>query len=148
MGTNEVEATLEAALEVAALNEDDRPRLLSDNGAAYVSKALKIWLEDHDMDHTRGKPYHPMTQGKIERWHRTMKDRLLLENYYSPEALESKIGEFVDYYNTRRYHENLNNLTPQQVWLGQGQAILKRRSQIKITTLNQRKSIHFQHLCA
>jgi putative transposase len=148
MGTDEVEASLEAALKVAGLNQKDRPRLLSDNGSCYVSKALKVWLKDHDIDHTRGKPYHPMTQGKIERWHRTMKDKLLLENYYSPEALEAKIAEFVDYYNTRRYHESLNNLTPQQVWLGQGQAILKRRSQIKTRTLNQRKSIHFKHLCA
>lgn len=148
MGSDEVAASLEAALEAAGLNEKDRPRLLSDNGSCYVSKALKTWLKDHQMDHTRGKPYHPMTQGKIERWHRTMKDKLLLEKYYSPGDLEAKIGEFVEYYNTRRYHENLNNLTPEQVWLGQGQAILHRRSKIKQRTLNQRKKIHFQHLCA
>ncbi len=64
------------------------------------------------MAHTRGKPYHPMTQGKIERWHRSMKNEVLLENYYQPGQLEAVIGCFVEYYNHERYHESLNNLTP------------------------------------
>ena len=61
------------------------------------------------MTHTRGKPHHPMTQGKIERYHRSMKNQILLENYYLPGQLEARLGEFVDYYNSRRYHESLNN---------------------------------------
>ena len=43
-----------------------RPRLLSDNGACYVAKELQVYLGDRDIVHTRGKPYHPMTQGKID----------------------------------------------------------------------------------
>lgn len=74
------------------------------------------------MPHTRGKPYHPMTQGKIERWHRSLKDTILLENYYLPGELQQRIQEFINHYNTRRHHESLNNLTPQDVWLGRGQA--------------------------
>jgi putative transposase len=61
-----------------------RPRLLSDNGPSYVSAQLGSWLAEHGMTHTRGKPYHPMTQGKIERHHRSMKNHILLENYYLP----------------------------------------------------------------
>jgi putative transposase len=64
------------------------------------------------MTHTRGKSYHPMTQGKIERYHRSMKNQILLENYYLPGQLEQRQAEFVDYYNLRRYHESLNNLRP------------------------------------
>ncbi len=52
------------------------------------------------------------TQGKIERWHQTMKNRVLLENYYFPGDLECQIGAFVDYYNNERYHESLKNVTP------------------------------------
>jgi transposase InsO family protein len=59
------------------------------------------------MTHTRGAPNHPMTQGKIERWHKALKNRRLLENYYLSGDLEAQIGAFVDYYNHRRYPENL-----------------------------------------
>jgi putative transposase len=64
------------------------------------------------MTHTRGKPYQPMTQGKIERYHRSLKNQILLENYYLPGQLEARLAEFVDHYNLRRYHESLNNLPP------------------------------------
>ena len=63
-----------------------------------------MWLEERGMRHTRGKPYHPMTQGKIERYHRSMKNQILLENYYLPGELESAIIGFVSYYNYERYH--------------------------------------------
>ena len=82
-----------------------RPRLLSDNGPSYVSAELATWLKARAIPHTRGKPYHPMTQGKIERWHRSLKNEILLENHYLPGQLESAIGRFVEYYNHDRYHE-------------------------------------------
>ena len=78
-----------------------RPRLLSDNGPSYLSSELGQWLEDNGIRHIRGRPYHPMTQGKIERYHRSMKNRILLDNYYLPGQLEQSIEEFVRYYNTR-----------------------------------------------
>ena len=67
------------------------------------------------MHHVRGAPYHPMTQGKIERWHQTLKNRILLENYYLPGDLEAQIEAFVADYNHRRYHESIGNLTPADV---------------------------------
>jgi putative transposase len=63
------------------------------------------------MEHVRGAPYHPMTQGKIERWHRTMKNVVCLENYNSPEELKDAISRFVTFYNQKRYHESLENMT-------------------------------------
>ena len=83
------------------------------------------------MDHVRGTPLHPQTQGKIERWHQTLKNRILLENYYLPGDLEAKIAAFVDHYNHRRYHESLNNLTPADVYYGRGPKILLQRERIK-----------------
>jgi len=111
------------------------PRLLSDNGPCFVSKALREYLEQQGMGHTRGKPYHPMTQGKIERYHRSMKNILLLEHYYSPSELEDQIAIFVDYYNNERYHEALNNLTPADVYHGRDREILTRREQTKKRTM-------------
>jgi hypothetical protein len=92
------------------------------------------------MTHTRGQPYHPMTQGKIERYHRSMKNQILLENYYLPGQLEARLAEFVDYYNTRRYHESLHNLTPADVYRGRGQSILKRRHTIRRKTIELKPS--------
>ena len=99
----------------------DKPRLLSDNGSSYISGDLADWLDDRSMEHVRGAPYHPQTQGKIERWHQTLKNRILLENYYLAGDLEAQIDAFVAHYNHRRYHESLRNLTPADVYFGRGQ---------------------------
>ena len=143
MRASDVSATLADALIAANLTEAQKPRLLSDNGPCYVSGELKDWLVDNGMTHTRGKPYHPMTQGKIERWHRTMKDKILLDHYYLPGDLERRITAFVNTYNTRRYHESLNNLTPEDVWQGRGETILEQRRKTKEKTLNLRKRLYF-----
>ena len=91
------------------------------------------------MAHVRGAPYHPMTQGKIERWHQTLKNRILLENYYLPGDLEAQIEAFVADYNHRRYHESIGNLTPAAVYFGRGQTILLQRERIKRQTIAQRR---------
>jgi putative transposase len=98
------------------------------------------------MKHTRGKPYHPMTQGKIERWHLSLKSRILLENYYLPGDLERAVADFVEYYNHRRYHESLDNLTPANVYFGQGSRILQRREEIKRKTIEQRRRLHLENV--
>lgn len=128
MKAKDVTATLEQALEASGCdNETSMPRLLSDNGSSYVAEELADFLKVRNMAHVRGRPYHPQTQGKIERWHQTLKNRILLDNYYLPSHLEHQIGEFIRYYNHERYHESLNNLTPADVYFGRGPEILKRR---------------------
>jgi putative transposase len=122
-----------------------KPRLPSDNGPSYVASELKTYLGNQGMTHTRGRPYHPMTQGKIERWHRSMKNQALLEHYYLPDDLERRISQFVDYYNHERYHESLDNLTPADVFYGRGNEILKQRQQIKVNTLLMRKQMHYRN---
>ena len=91
------------------------------------------------MNHVRGRPMHPQTQGKIERWHRSMKNVVKLDQYFCPGQLENKLAQFVHYYNNERYHESLNNLTPAEVYYGQGERKLKQRRACKIRTLNERK---------
>ena len=89
------------------------------------------------MEHVRGAPYHPQTQGKIERWHQTLKNRILLENYYLPGDLEAQIDAFVAHYNHLRYHESISNLTPADVYFGRGQTILLQRERIKRQTIKR-----------
>ena len=94
------------------------------------------------MTHTRGKRYHPQTQGKIERYHRSIKNVINLQNYYLPGELEQEIGRFVDYYNNKRYHESLDNLTPSDVYNGHRRECLSIRDMIKRKTLKVRKAIN------
>ena len=145
MRASDVTETIELAL--AASGSDQavvrhKPRLLSDNGSCYISGDLAQWLDGKNMDHVRGAPFHPQTQGKIERWHQTMKNRVLLENYYLPGDLKRQVGAFVDYYNNRRYHESLNNVTPADVYFGREKAILRERKRIKKQTIQQRRLKH------
>ena len=148
MKTGDVTDTLDLALQASGCDQATvlhKPRLLSDNGSSYISGDLANWLEDRQMDHVRGAPYHPQTQGKIERWHQTLKNRILLENYHLPGALELAVEAFVDHYNHRRYHESLKNLTPADVYFGRGEAILKQRERIKRKTIENRRLLHCKH---
>jgi putative transposase len=116
--------------------------LLSDNGSSYVADDLARWLEGKAMPHVRGAPYHPQTQGKIERWHQTLKNRILLDNYYLPGELERQITTFVKHYNHSRYHESLQNLTPADVYFGRAETILAERQRIKRQTIANRRLQH------
>ena len=145
MRAEDVTATLDLALRASGLDQAtpaDRPRLLSDNGSSYVAGDLAKWLGDRNIKHLRGAPYHPMTQGKIERWHQTLKNRILLENYFLPGDLETQIAAFVDDYNHRRYHESIGNLTPADVYFGRGSIILAERERIKRQTIADRRLQH------
>ena len=111
----------------------------SDNGPCYVSAELEEYLLERGMAHTRGAPYHPMTQGKIERYHRSMKNEINLQHYYMPGELELEIGRFIEYYNNQRYHESLNNVTPADVYFGRNHRIETKREQLKKQTLQLRR---------
>jgi len=142
MSAEDVKDTIDLAIAESGVDHAyvrHRPRLLSDNGPCYISGDLKDYLVDNGMTHTRGRPYHPQTQGKIERYHRSMKNILLLDNYYSPDELKLQIENFVEYYNNERYHESLENCTPADVYTGQNVRIIKERQRIKEQTMKLRK---------
>jgi len=145
MKAGDVTDTLDVALVASGCDRATvlhKPRLLSDNGSSYVAGDLANWLEEKGMDHVRGAPFHPQTQGKIERWHQTMKNRVLLEHYYLPGDLERKIEAFVQHYNNHRYHESLNNVTPADVYFGRAETILRKREKIKKLTIRKRRLQH------
>ena len=142
MGHSDVEDTLKIAVECTGVKDikvKHRPRLLSDNGPAYLSKELAAFMDEHKMRHIHGAPFHPQTQGKIERWHRSLKNVVNLDVFYFPWELQAAIAQFVEDYNHRRYHESLDNLTPADVFFGRAPAILSRREEIKLATFQQRR---------
>lgn len=97
------------------------------------------------MKHPRGAPYLPQTRGKIGRWHQTLRNRFLLENYFLPGDLETQAEAFVDRYNYQRYHKNLKNVTPADVYFGRDKARQQRRERIKQKSLEARRLHHRQH---
>jgi len=150
MTSHDVTEILNLALQASGCDQtevEQKPRLLSDNGSSYVSGELADWLSDNGMSHVRGAPYHPQTQGKIERWHQTLKNRILLEHYFLPGDLEQQIEAFVDHYNHQGYHESLDNLTPADVYFGRGESILRNRQRIRRNTLAER-CLHYQRHAA
>ena len=145
MRASDVTETIELALAASGCDQavvQHKPRLLSDNGSCYISGELAEWMQKQEMEHIRGAPFHPQTQGKIERWHQTMKNRILLENYYLPGNLEQQIGVFVDHYNNHRYHESLNNVTPADVYFGRDKDILREGERVKKQTIQYRRLQH------
>ena len=144
MKAEDVQRTVATAIKQAKLVSKQKPRLLSDNGACYISSELKEYLQRQGISQVHGRPMHPQTQGKIERYHRSMKNVVKLDNYYYPEQLKDALEQFVHYYNHQRYHEPLNNLTPADVYYGRGDAILKERERIKQMTFERRRKRYLQ----
>ena len=143
MGTTDVQDTLELALAKARLEKVQvrhRPRLLSDNGPCYLSGELRSYLAEKQLDHIRCAPFHPMTQGKIERYHLSLKNVVELELYRLTErSRERRWPASSSFYNEARYHESLDNVTPADVYFGRAERILKERDQIKTRTLAARR---------
>jgi putative transposase len=147
MAATDVQDTLQLAIDKTGIHHiqvQHRPRLLSDNGPAFIADALKDFLKPYHIDQIHGRPFHPQTQGKIERYHRSMKSIVLLNTFFFPWELEQAIADFVVYYNTQRYHESLDNLTPEDVFRGRTQEVLTQRQFIKQQTLQQRRTAHLQ----
>jgi len=145
MRAEDVTDTLELALTASGCDSArvlHKPRLLSDNGPSYIAAELAEWIDANGMSHVRGAPLHPQTQGKIERWHQTLKNRILLENYFLPGELERQIDAFVEHYNHRRYHESLGNVTPADAYFGRASAIIEQRERIKRKTIQLRRLQH------
>lgn len=143
MNAEDVKRTVNTAIEKARLKSKAKPKLLSDNGPCYVSNELKTYLKEAlKMKQVHGRPMHPQTQGKIERYHRTMKNVVKLNHFYHPEELIEALEKFVDNYNNRRYHESLNNLTPADIYYGRSEQIIEKRKRIKADSIQRRRKLY------
>jgi len=133
---------IQDAVDLTGMTEvslDDRTRLLSDNGPGYVSRAFGDYMRLVGIRHILASPYHPQTNGKIERYHQSIKRDVNQTVYDVPGNLEVAISDFVSYYNYRRYHKALGNVTPADVLHGRREEILQKRKEVQAQTLLHRK---------
>lgn len=141
MTSASISEVVEQAVEFTGMKNvpvEDRTRLVSDNGSSYLSQAFEDYLRMLEIRHIRCAPHHPQTNGKIERFHETLKARLNLLVYTSAEELRRALGEFIEFYNQRRYHEGVGNVTPADVYYARREEILRRREEQKQQTLYER----------
>ena len=117
----------------------DRTSLLSDNGSGYVSRGFRDYLHLVGIKHILAAPYHPQTNGKLERYHQTIKRDVKQVPYEMPSDLEAAIDAFVAYYNYRRYHKALSNVTPSDMLKGRREQILQRRKEVHVATIERRR---------
>jgi putative transposase len=137
-----LEEVVQQAVDFTGMTEvplEDRTVLLSDNGAGYISQQFNEYLRLVGIRHITASPFHPQTNGKIERYHRSLKEEINKVPYDLPSELKAAIGGFVEYFNYRRYHEGLGNVTPWDVYTGRHLEILKKRRDVKSKTLQERK---------
>lgn len=139
MKAQDARATVDKAIFSSGINQNNMPKLLSDNGSCYIAGEFRTYLKEMGIKQINGAPMHPQTQGKIERYHRTMKNVIKLDNYYSPEELERALKQFVHHYNYNRYHESLANVTPADVYFGRAEKIRREREKIKQQTIRSRR---------
>jgi putative transposase len=142
MSANSLIEVVQEAVDATGMTDvpvDDRTRLLSDNGSGYVSRTFRDYLRLVGIGHILAAPYHPQTNGKIERYQQSLKREVNQLPYELPSQLEQAIADFVDYYNYRRYHKALVNVTPADVLYGRKGDILQRRKEVQIQTINRRR---------
>jgi len=136
-----LEDVLQQAVDFTGMTDvpvEDRTVLLSDNGAGYISQQFNQYLRLVGIRHITASPFHPQTNGKIERYHRTVKGEIKQVPYDMPSELKEAIRAFIEYYNYRRYHEGLGNVTPYDVYTGKHLEIIQKRKGVKSKTLEVR----------
>jgi len=142
MSTNSLIEVVQKAVDATGMTDvpvENRTKLLSDNGAGYVSRSFRDYLRLVSIRHILAAPFHPQTNGKVERYQQSLKREVNQLPYELPSQLEQAIADFVDYYNYRRYHKALGNVTPVDVLYGRREEILKRRKEVQIQTINRRR---------
>jgi len=143
MSANSLIEVVQEAVDATGMTDvpvEDRTKLLSDNGAGYVSRAFRDYLRPVGIGHILAAPFHPQTNGKVERYQQSLKREVNQLPYELPSQLERAIADFVDYYNYRRYHKALGNVTPADVLYGRREEIFQRRKEVRIQTINRRRN--------
>jgi len=137
MTEGDVEIVLQRAKEQYP---EARPKIISDNGPQFIARDFKEFIRISGMSHVRTSPYYPQSNGKIERWHQSLKRECIRPK--TPLDLEEArrlVGEFVEYYNTVRLHSAIGYITPKNKMEGKENKIFADRERKLTEARNRRK---------
>ena len=137
MTESEVETIIQRARERFP---DARPRIISDNGPQFIAKDFKEFIRLSGMTHVRTSPYYPQSNGKLERFHKTLKGECIRPK--TPLSLDDArrlVAEYVEHYNTVRLHSSIGFVAPADKLTGSDQEIFKERDQKLEAAREQRK---------
>jgi hypothetical protein len=117
-----------------------KPRLITDNGSQFLSGDFKELMMLLEMRHTLIRPGHPQSNGKLERFHRTLKSEEVRRSaYFDYEDARRRLAGWIEYYNEVRLHRALNYLTPKEVFEGKREERLaERREKLHTAYINRR----------
>lgn len=136
----DVSMVLYRACEKWIVNTDFHPRVITDNGKQFLSKDYKVALRDSGLTHSTTSPYHPQSNGKVERFHGTAKSECLrVIPIHSIEQMKSEFGKWVEHYNGVRLHSALGYVAPYDVIEGRRETILADRSE-KLKIARERRA--------
>jgi putative transposase len=138
MKESEVETIVQRAREQFP---GERPRIISDNGPQFVAKDFKEFIRICGMTHVRTSPYYPQSNGKMERWYKTLKGGCIrVKTPLSLNDARRLVTEFVEYYNTVRLHSAIAYITPMDKLAGRAEAIWAARKQKLATAAATRRA--------
>jgi putative transposase len=140
MTSDDFAEVIDDACKIAGINKEMMPNLVSDRGPAFLSHEFADYLNLKGIHHILASPYHPQTNGKIERYHKSLKEKVKLYIYDCPNELKKEIGIFISEYNKNRYHESLGNVSPDDVFYGRRDEIIKERKEKQRITFMRRKN--------
>lgn len=122
-----VRVVIQDALKMTGAN----PEIVTDNGTQFKAKDFKELVRDFELEHIRIRTYHPESNGKLERYHRSTRDALDAEDLRNLSRAREIINRWVEFYNQKRLHAGLQYLPPQEYWTGNPeQRISERREKL------------------
>jgi putative transposase len=146
MRTTEVEIIVQRAREQVP---EARPRIISDNGPQFIAREFTSFLRIAGMTHVRTAPYYPQSNGKLERYHRTIKaDALRVKSPSSRQEAQRVIEQFVTHYNTVRLHSAIGFVTPHDKLAGRERDIWRERDRKLELAREQRRARRHQERLA
>ena len=139
MTEGEIEIILEGAKE---RYPDAKPRIISDNGPQFIARDFKEFVRISGMTHVRTSPYYPQSNGKLERWHKSLKSECIRPGTpLTPEDARRLIGDYVDHYNTVRLHSAIGFVAPADLLAGRQKEILEARDRKLDEARERRKKL-------
>src|SRR5882672_3631433 len=141
----DIEMTLEAAKEK---HPDAKPRIISDNGPQFIARDFKEFIRISGMTHVRTSPYYPQSNGKIERWHKSLKGECIRPGTpLTKQDARQLIQQYVDHYNTVRLHSAVGFITPADMLAGRQAEIHEARDR-KLEQARQQRQKRRQQAAA